>query len=76
MACSGAQRIMEKKSLVIHPGEIVVEFLEPIETTGYSLDDKDALNERIREAMAAALPPDQRPLDVSGPAAAEPQGLD
>jgi len=76
VACSGAQRIMEKKSLVIHPGEIVVEFLEPIETTGYLLDDKDALNERIREAMAAALPPDQRPLDVSGPSAAEPQELD
>src|SRR5437868_12918448 len=28
MACSGAHRIMEKHSLVIHPGEIVVEFLE------------------------------------------------
>jgi len=23
-------RVMEKRSLVIHPGEIVVEFLEPI----------------------------------------------
>lgn len=63
MACAGAQRVMEKHSLVIHPGEIVVEFLEPIETTGYSLDDRDKLNERIRKAMAAALPPDQRPLD-------------
>lgn len=66
MACSGAHRVMEKKSLVIHPGEIVVEFLEPIETTGYSLEDRDALNKRIREAMAAALPPDQRPMDFSG----------
>ena len=72
MACSGAHRIMEKKSLVIHPGEIVVEFLEPIETTGYSLDDRDELNERIRMAMAAALPPDQRPLDFPGAAAVGP----
>lgn len=70
MACSGAHRIMEKKSLVIHPGEILVEFLEPIETTGYSLDDRDALNGRIRQAMAAALPPDQRPLDFSAAASA------
>jgi 1-acyl-sn-glycerol-3-phosphate acyltransferase len=66
MACSGAHKIMEKKSLVIHPGEIVVEFLEPIETTEYSLDDRDKLNDRIRKAMAAALPPDQRPLDFPG----------
>jgi 1-acyl-sn-glycerol-3-phosphate acyltransferase len=72
IACSGAHRIMEKKSLVIHPGEIVVEFLEPIETTGYSLDDRDALSERIRKAMAAALPPDQRPLDFPEPASVEP----
>ena len=70
MACSGAHRIMEKKSLVIHPGEIVVEFLDPIETTGYSLEERDALSERIRMAMAAALPPDQRPLDFPGPASA------
>jgi 1-acyl-sn-glycerol-3-phosphate acyltransferase len=72
VACSGAHRIMEKKSLVIHPGEIVVEFLEPIETTGYSLDDRDKLNERIRQAMATALPPDQRPLDNPEAAPAEP----
>ncbi len=66
MACSGAHRIMEKKSLVIHPGKIVVEFLEPIETSGYSLEERYALNEQIRKAMAAALPPDQRPLDFLG----------
>src|SRR5467141_188310 len=30
MACSGAQHIMEKGSLLIHPGDILVEFLEPI----------------------------------------------
>jgi len=66
MVCSGAHRIMEKRSLVIHPGEIVVEFLEPIETKGYTLDQRDILNEKVRAAMAAALPEDQKPLDVSG----------
>src|SRR5260221_737917 len=71
MACSGAHRVMEKRSLVIHPGEIVVEFLEPIDSSGYSLDQRDILNEKIWEAMAAALPPDQRPLDSLG-ATAEP----
>ena len=62
MACSGAHRIMEKNSLVIHPGEIVVEFLEPIDASKYSLEERDILNERVSMAMAAALPPDQQPI--------------
>jgi 1-acyl-sn-glycerol-3-phosphate acyltransferase len=66
MVCSGAHRVMEKRSLVIHPGEIVVEFLEPIDASQYSLEERDALNDRIRIAMAAGLPPDQRPLDFPG----------
>ncbi len=66
MVCSGAHRIMEKRSLVIHPGEIVVEFLDPIESSGYSIEERDILNEKIRAAMAASLPPDQRPLDSPG----------
>ena len=64
MVCSGAQRVMEKHSLTIHPGEIVVEFLEPIDSSKYSLEERDILNEQIRDAMAAALPPEQRPAGV------------
>ncbi len=64
IVCSGAHRVMEKRSLVIHPGEILVEFLEPIDSSKYSLEQRDILNEQIRDTMAAALPPDQRPVDV------------
>ena len=64
MVCSGAHRIMEKRSLVIHPGEIVVEFLEPIDSSKYPMEQRDILNEKIRDAMAAALPPEQRPAGV------------
>jgi 1-acyl-sn-glycerol-3-phosphate acyltransferase len=66
MVCSGAQRVMKKHSLVIHPDEIVVEFLEPIDASRYSLEQRDELNDRVRMAMAAGLPPDQRPLDFQG----------
>jgi 1-acyl-sn-glycerol-3-phosphate acyltransferase len=66
MACSGAHRIMEKHSMVIHAGEILVEFLEPIDASKYSLDERDKLNEHVRRAMAEGLPPDQRPLDFPG----------
>jgi len=63
--CSGAHKIMEKHSLVIHPGEIQVEFLEPIDASKYSLEERDVLNERVHDAMAAALPEDQRPQDLA-----------
>ena len=66
VACSGAHRVMEKHSLVIHPGEIVVEFLEPIDASKYSFEERHALNEHVHDVMAAGLPTDQRPLGFPG----------
>jgi 1-acyl-sn-glycerol-3-phosphate acyltransferase len=62
VACSNAHRIMEKRKLSIRPGKIVVEFLDPIDSTKYSLDNREALIEEVHHRVAAALPPDQRPL--------------
>ena len=67
MACSGAHRVMVKRSLVIHPGEIVVEFLDPIDASKYSLEQREELNDRLHQALAAGLPPDQRPLEQETP---------
>src|ERR1700731_3384820 len=72
IACSGAHRVMEKRSLIIHPREILVEFLEPIDLSKYSFEERDALNDRVHDEMAAGLPPDQRPLGFPG--AAPPEG--
>jgi 1-acyl-sn-glycerol-3-phosphate acyltransferase len=66
VACSGAHRVMEKRSLKIHPGEILVEFLEPIDPSGYSYERRDELNRRVHDALAAGLPPDQRPEGFAG----------
>ncbi len=66
MVCSGAHRVMRKRSLVVHPGEILVEFLAPIDSSQYSFEQRDELNERVHDAMAAALPPDQRPIGFPG----------
>ena len=71
VACSGAHRVMRKRSLRIYPGEILVEFLDPIDAAKYSFDERDALNDRVHDAMAAGLPPDQRPLDFPGATPAE-----
>jgi 1-acyl-sn-glycerol-3-phosphate acyltransferase len=73
VACSGAHRVMRKRSLKIHPGEILVEFLEPIDPSGYSFEQRDELNDRVHDAMAAGLPPDQRPIGFQG--AAPPEGV-
>lgn len=66
IACSGAHRVMEKRSLIIHPREILVEFLEPIDSTKYSMAQRDALNDRLHDALADGLPPDQKPLGFPG----------
>lgn len=58
----GAHRIMRKGELVIHPGEIVVRFGDPIDASAYTLDQRDALTERVHAAVAAGLPLDQQPL--------------
>jgi 1-acyl-sn-glycerol-3-phosphate acyltransferase len=68
IVCSGAHRVMEKRSLVIHPGEILVEFLEPIDTSKYTFEERERVNEIVHDAMAAALPPDQRPIGFPGAA--------
>ncbi|MCU1240198.1 MAG: 1-acyl-sn-glycerol-3-phosphate acyltransferase [Candidatus Acidoferrum typicum] len=73
VACSGAHRVMRKRSLKIYPGEILVEFLDPIDPSGYSFDERDALNDRVHDAMATGLPPEQRPIGFPG--AAPPEGV-
>jgi 1-acyl-sn-glycerol-3-phosphate acyltransferase len=66
VVCSGAQRVMAKHSMVIHREEIVVEFLEAIDASKYAWEERDVLNQRLHDAMAAGLPPGQRPAGFPG----------
>jgi 1-acyl-sn-glycerol-3-phosphate acyltransferase len=66
IACSGAQRIMRKRSLEIHAGEILVEFLAPIDASQYTFEEREQLNAVVHDALAAGLPPDQRPSGFPG----------
>jgi 1-acyl-sn-glycerol-3-phosphate acyltransferase len=68
MICAGAHHVMRKRSLRIYPGEIYVEFLAPIDASQYAFEQRDELNDRVHDAMAAALPPDQRPIGFPGAA--------
>src|SRR5215470_17958125 len=68
VACSGAHRVMEKRKLIIKPGHILVEFLEPVDPTRYSFEEREALTQEIHDRVAAGLPPDQRPMGFPGAA--------
>jgi 1-acyl-sn-glycerol-3-phosphate acyltransferase len=67
VACAGAQRVMRKGELRIHPGEILVRFGPPIDASAYALDQRDELAVRVHAAIAAALPPEQQPLGRAQP---------
>ena len=68
VACSGAHRVMQKRKLKITPGEILVEFLEPIDSSKYSLEERELLVQELHDRLAAGLPPDQRPIGFPGAA--------
>jgi len=66
VACSGAHRVMEKRKLKIRPGEILVEFLEPIDPGKYCMEEKEKLVKELHDRLAAGLPPGQRPVGFPG----------
>jgi len=68
VACSGAHRVMEKRKLKIKPGDIVVEFLDAVDPTKYSFEERELLIREIHDRLAAGLPPDQRPVGFPGAA--------
>jgi 1-acyl-sn-glycerol-3-phosphate acyltransferase len=70
VACSGAHQVMVKNSLALHPGEILVEFLESIDAAKYSLAQRVELNDLVHDAIAAGLPVEQRPAGFAAKDAA------
>ena len=64
VACSGAHRVLPKRSYRVRPGEVLVRFCPPIDPRDYSLDKRGELAERVHDALAAALPPDQQPASA------------
>jgi 1-acyl-sn-glycerol-3-phosphate acyltransferase len=55
VAISGARNAMRKGSPIIRPVDITVAFGEPIPTAGLTLDDRDVLVQRTRDAVAGLL---------------------
>jgi 1-acyl-sn-glycerol-3-phosphate acyltransferase len=55
VAIKGARDAMKKGSLIIRPVRVTVSFGTPIETVGFTMDDRDALIARARSAVAGLL---------------------
>jgi 1-acyl-sn-glycerol-3-phosphate acyltransferase len=53
VAIQGAGRVLPPTGFSVRPGEIVVRFGDPIETTGLAPQDRNALARRARDAVLA-----------------------
>jgi 1-acyl-sn-glycerol-3-phosphate acyltransferase len=55
VAVTGGRSAMRKGSPLVWPATVTVEFLAPVPTAGLTIDDRDALVERVRGAIDCAL---------------------
>ena len=51
----GTYPIMPKNRLLIRPGPVSLEILEPVETSGYTRENKDILMEKIRKKICESF---------------------
>ncbi len=59
---SGAHRSWKKGSLILEPTTVGVKILDPIPTTGWTVETLDADIAEVHRRFVEALPEDQRPL--------------
>lgn len=62
VSIAGAQKIMPKGELAIHPGEIVIRFATAVDPSAYSVGRLGELLTRVHAQVAAGLPADQQPV--------------
>ncbi len=63
ISISGSSKIMAKGKFVIHPGRVRITVHEPVATEGHTLDDRQGIMERVRQALLAGLTPEEWPHD-------------
>jgi 1-acyl-sn-glycerol-3-phosphate acyltransferase len=58
----GTRRMLPRGAFLIRSGEARVVFHPPVDPCGFTVKERRALAERVRTAIATALPEDQQPL--------------
>jgi 1-acyl-sn-glycerol-3-phosphate acyltransferase len=62
VSLAGTQKLMRKGDWKIYPGEVVVRFGQAIDSSRFTIEQRQRLLEEAHTAVAANLPPDQQPL--------------
>jgi len=71
VAIDGGRAAMRKGSHLVWPAKVTVDVGEPIETSGMTVDDRDALIADVRARIEAMLSARRRPAELKfGPTAA------
>jgi 1-acyl-sn-glycerol-3-phosphate acyltransferase len=65
VACAGAHKILPRDAFSIRPGEMIVRFCPPIDAASFQPGEKNELARRVRQAIAEALPAEQRPKNLA-----------
>ena len=60
VAISGTNRVLPARSLHVSAGNLLLRVGKPIETSGLTLDDRDALLEQVRTAIGDLYEPDYK----------------
>jgi 1-acyl-sn-glycerol-3-phosphate acyltransferase len=62
VSIAGTQRLLQKGSRIVRPGEATITFSRAVDSSEYTLERRGELIRRVESLVAAALPPEQRPL--------------
>jgi 1-acyl-sn-glycerol-3-phosphate acyltransferase len=63
ISVSGSNKIMPKGKFVIRPGRVRITFQEPVATEGSTMEDRQLIIDRARQAILAGLEKDEWPLE-------------
>src|SRR3989454_11813137 len=55
--------VLRNREVRLRRGHVLVRFWSPLDASQYTMEQRDALSQRVHAEMAEALPPDQRPLE-------------
>jgi 1-acyl-sn-glycerol-3-phosphate acyltransferase len=76
VSISGSRKIMPKGQFVIRPGRVRITIHDPIPTSGYSASDRQALMDRVRQAILSGLEREEWPLGETRESATVPSTQD
>jgi 1-acyl-sn-glycerol-3-phosphate acyltransferase len=63
ISVSGSNKLMPKGKFVMRPGRVRITLHEPVATEGSSVEDRQLIIDRVRQAILAGLEKDEEPVE-------------